>query len=375
MKKQVKLFSAMFKRFLSTYKTVSNCSNSSPFRGLGGIFLLFAFSLSAQTITEGQSTLVYSLPKTEFVVSAAVEKVTETPGQFYQYSERYLATSDVITSKKTYYRLKSLNVMPRTLPDKKRTFTIIPNKKSLASLITVTDEGILNGINTPPVQINKEIEIVEKESSGEQTAQKLLPLNEEYMLAGSTAKMAEGIAKQIYSIRENRIDLLAGDVEYVPTDGASMKTMIEQMNQQEEELTKLFIGTTVVEELTQKMIYTPSKAVKDEVVFRFSEFEGMVPADDLSGVPYYISISFEPVKAVPSEKKKKKAKEEVYCIIPVLADVVFDNGEKVFFEKRMTIPQLGILMPIPLETMDKYSRAFVSPETGRLLSVEQGQKK
>ena len=72
---------------------------------------------------------------------------------------------------------------------------------------------------------------------------------------------------------------------------------------------------------------------------------------------------------------KKKAKEEVFSIIPVLADVVFDNGEKVFFQKTMTIPQLGILMPIPLETMDRYSRAFVSPETGRLLSVEQNQKK
>lgn len=338
------------------------------------IILIFPFLVTAQTVTEGQSSLIYSLPKTEFVINATVEKVTETPGQFYQYSERYLATSDVITSKKTYYRLKRLDVTPRTLPDKERTFTIIPKKKSLASLITVTDEGILCGINTPPVQINKEVKIIDKEDVKEKTTQKLLPLNEEYMLAGSTAKMAEGVAKQIYSIRENRVDLLAGDVEYVPTDGASMKTMIEQMNQQEEELTKLFVGTTTLEELTQEMTYTPTKAVKNEVVFRFSEFQGLVPADDLSGVPYYISISFEPIKTI-AEEKKKKAKEEVFSVIPVLADVVLDNGEKVFFQQEVTIPQLGVLMPIPLETMNKYSRAFVSPETGRLLSVEQGEKK
>ncbi|NLI72153.1 MAG: DUF4831 family protein [Bacteroidales bacterium] len=339
------------------------------------IILLIPFLLTAQTVTEGQPTLIYSLPKTEFVVHATVEKITETPGQFYQYSERYLATSDVITSKRTYYRLKSLDVIPSILPDKERTFTIIPKKRSLASLITVTEEGILCGINTHPIQINKEKKIVRKEADrGEQSAQKLLPLSEEYMLAGSEVKMAEGVAKQIYSIRENRADLLAGDVEYVPTDGASMKTMIEQMNQQEEVLTKLFVGTTTVEELTQEMTYTPTKAVKDEVAFRFSEFQGLVPADDLSGSPYYISISFEPVKAVADEKKKK-AKEEVFSIIPVLADVILDDGEKVFFQKEITIPQLGILMPIPLETMNKYSRAFVSPETGRLLSVEQGEKK
>lgn len=335
--------------------------------------VLFPLLSFAQTITEGQSTLIYSLPKTEFVITAVVEKATETPGQFYQYSERYLATSDVITAPRTYFRLKNMNVVPRTVADKERTFTIIPKKKSLASLISVTDEGILCGINTPPAQINKEVKIVRKEGAETKPANQLLPLNEEYMLAGSVAKMAEGIAKQIYSIRENRIDLLAGDVEYVPTDGASMKTMIEQMNQQEEELTKLFVGTTVVEELTQEMTYTPEKAVKDEVVFRFSEFQGMVPADDLSGAPYYISISYEPVKTVPDEKKKK-AKEEVFSIVPVVADVVFDNGEKVFFQQNMIIPQLGVLMPIPLETMDKYSKVYVSPETGRLLNVEQGQK-
>lgn len=374
MKNQLKLSSAIIKRLLLKHNTLSNYSNS-PFRGLAAVFFLFAFSLSAQIIVEGQSSLIYSLPKAEFVVSAVVEKVTETPGQFYQYSERYLATSDVITSKKTYYRLKSLNVTPRTLPDKERTFTIFPKKKSLASLITVTDEGILSGINTPPVQVHREREFVKKEVGGGRPEQKLLPLNEEYMLAGSTAKMAEGIAKQIYSIRENRIDLLAGDVEYVPADGVSMKTMIEQMNQQEEELTKLFVGAIVVEELTQEMIYTPSKAVKNEVVFRFSEYQGMVPADDLSGVPYYITISFEPVNIIAAEKKKKAKEEEVYCIVPVLADVVFDDGAKVFFEKKIAVPQLGVLMPIPLETMDKYSRAFISPETGRLLSVEQGQKK
>ncbi len=336
--------------------------------------IIFPFFATSQTVTEGQSTLIYSLPKTEFLINATVERVTETPGQFYQYSERYLATSDVITAKRAYYRLKNLTITPRTVPDKARTFNIVPAKKSLASLITVTDEGILSGINTPPVQIKKEIKIVREEGANPQPSKKLLPLNEEYMLAGSVAKMAEGIAKQIYDIRENRIDLLAGNVEYVPTDGASMRTMIEQMNEQERELSQLFTGTTQVEELTQEFIYTPTKAVKDEVIFRFSEFQGLIPADDLSGTPFYLTLTYEPVKTVPNEKKKK-AKEEVFSVIPVTAAVSLDNGEKVLYQNDIIIPQLGELIPLPLETMDKYSKAYVSPETGRLLSVEQGQKK
>ena len=64
------------------------------------ITILLPLSGMAQTITEGQSTLIYSLPKTEFVINATVEIVTEIPGKFYQYSERFLATSDVITAEK-----------------------------------------------------------------------------------------------------------------------------------------------------------------------------------------------------------------------------------------------------------------------------------
>ena len=341
-------------------------------RLLIALIIALPFLLSAQTITEGQSTMIYSLPKTELVVNAVVEKITETPGEFYQYSERYLATSDVITSKQTFYRLKYITLTPRVLPDKERTFTIIPGKKSLASLITVNDQGILCGINVPSVNTEHQNQTTRK-VVGNSPSNKLLPLNEEYMLAGSVAKMAEGAAKLIYRIRENRMDLLAGDVEHTPTDGASMKTMIEQMNKQEKELTQLFTGTTTVEELTQEALYSPSQAVKDKVVFRFSSFDGLIPADDLSGEPFYLTLTYEPVKTAPNEKKKK-AREEVFSIVPVTATVSLDNGQKVFYQNDITLPQLGELMPLPLEAMDRYSRAYVSPETGRLLSVEQGQK-
>ncbi|MFV0390413.1 MAG: DUF4831 family protein [Paludibacteraceae bacterium] len=338
---------------------------------LCGIFS--SLLLSAQTITSGQSSLIYALPKTELVITAYIEKVTETPGEFYQYSDRYLAETNVIKAKNTFYRFKNLSVSTRTVPDKERTFSLIPGKKSLASLITVNEQGLLCGINVPSVNVANRIETPKKLAEVEKE-QKLLPLNEEYMLAGSLAKMAEGAAKQIYRIRENRIDLMAGDVEYVPTDGASMKTMIEQMNEQEKRLTELFTGSTIVEEFSQNITYIPTEAVYDQVAFRFSSFEGIVPADDLSGTPFYISVAYQPIVVEPTEKKKK-VKEEVFSILPVAAKIQIENNDNEFFNQDLVIPQLGILMPLPLETMDKYSKAYVSPETGRLLSVEQGYKK
>ena len=332
--------------------------------------------VSGQTITEGKSTLIYSLPKTEFVINATVELVTENPGNFYQYSERFLATSEVITAEKKYYRMKTITMETRTLSDSERTFTIIPSKKSLANQISVNDEGILCGINVAPSKAIKEIRTERIEKKENFSNSKLLPLSEEYMLAGSVAKMAEGAAKQIYRIRENRVDLLSGDVDNMPTDGASLKTMIAEMDVQEKELTKLFTGITTVETLTQTIVYTPKTIEKDEVVFRFSSHRGIVASDDLSGAPYYLNINFEPIKTVTNESKKpKKPLIEVFTILPVTAQVRLDDGNETLYEQQVTLPQFGILLPIPLETMDKYSKAYVSPENGRLLSIEQLPKK
>lgn len=340
------------------------------------IAILFPLLASAQTVTKGQSALVYSLPKTELTFHVSMELVSETPGIFYPYSERFLATTDVIKAEKKYYQLKNITFDTAIVPDAERTFTIIPSKKSLANQITVNDDGMLCGINAAPSKVTKEIrrEIIEKKETA--PASKLLPLSEEYMLAGSVAKMAEGAAKQIYRIRENRMDLLAGDVDNMPADGASMKAMIAEMEQQENALTELFTGKTTVETVRKSITYSPDAAVSDKVIFRFSSFQGLVSGEDLSGAPYYLTIRFDPIKTVADEKKKSKKEEvEVFTVLPVSALVKLDDGEKTFFEQQVTLPQLGILLPIPLETMDKYSKAYVSPETGRLLSVEQLPKK
>lgn len=334
--------------------------------------------VQAQTVTEGESVLFYSLPKTEFVVNVTVELIIEKPGNFYQYSERFLATSDVITANKKYYRLKDISIEPRTVRDPERTYQITPNKKSLATHITVNDEGMLCGINVAPTKIVKESKKTITENQPYKTeSQKLLPLSEEYMLAGSTAKMAEGAAKQIYRIRDNRVDLLAGDVDYMPKDGTSLRAVLAEMEAQEKQLTELFTGTTTIETATQTVIYAPTSAVNDKIIFRFSSLQGVVAADDLSGEPYYLNISYEPIKTEMPEKPKKlkKGEVEVFTVLPVSANVKFDDGDKVLFEDTLTLPQLGVLVPIPFDTMDKYSKAYVSPETGRLLSIEQLPKK
>ena len=336
--------------------------------------LLIPFIIQAQSISEGISTLVYSLPRTQLIFNISYNKITEQPGPFYQYSEIYLATNKVITKERTYYELKNIDVEEKTLPDPERTFTIIPAKKSLASAITVNKDGILCGINVSPVNIEKDIKI-EKETSNNTSTQKLLPLGEDYMLAGSVAKMAEGTAKQIYSIRENRADLLSGQADNMPADGASLKALINEMDKQEKELTELFTGRTTVESLSNSINVFPDKTDSVSVIFRFSTSAGIVPKDDLSGEPIYLSIHYNPINAVSNENDKKKKKDvEIFSVLPVTAQIKLSNSSTVFVQKEVVLPQFGALIPVPLETMSKTSKAYINPETGRLLSIQDSEK-
>ncbi len=322
------------------------------------------------TLSDGESAIVYSLPKTKLCITVITEKVTQKPGMFYRYSERYLATSNVITEEKTFYRLKNIEVKAVATPDENRTYSVSPAKNILLSKLTVNDLGILCGINVASVNNTG----LAAESSVPNTVKEpeaLLPLGEEYMMAGSEAKLAEGAAKQIYRIRESRLSLLTADVDHMPADGSSFKTMMDGLNKMEKKLTELFIGKTTTETITQNVYYVPSKPVKDQVVFRLSAFKGIVPTDDLSGTPFYITVSPSQVGTVTTDSKAKKETSSIYTILPAQTQITIGDGINALYKNEFFIPQFGILVPIPLDVFKKNdTKVSVDSQTGRLLSIE-----
>ena len=324
-------------------------------------------SMAQNALIEGQPALVYSLPKTKLCLEVEVEKTTRKPGIFYRYSERYLATTNVITSEKTEYKLKSVSIVPIAVPDSARTYKITPDEKSQLSHITVTPEGLLCGVNVPAVHdkkviINKTISSVGGLNSG------LLPLGEEYMMAGSEAKMAEGAAKQIYRVRESRLSLLTADVEKMPADGASLKTMLEGLDRMERQLTELFTGSVTTDVQTQKLYITPSGAASNDLVFRLSALRGLVAADDMSGAPYYITIKPQTIPMNAADAKAKAEPVGIYYSIPASTDVVVTDGINTITKVNVLIPQFGKVVPLPasLFRSDKV-KVIIDPQTGRLL--------
>lgn len=336
--------------------------------------LVLSLLSSAQahlSLSEREPAIVYSLPKTQFCIEVETEKVTRKPGMFYRYSERYLATNKVIKEENKNYRLKNIQIKTIAIPDASRTYSFNPTNIFQTSRLSVNSQGILCGVNVvcePEVESTSEINIPKKDSSGPAA---LLPLGEEYMMAGSEAKLAEGTAKQIYRIRESRLSLLTADIDKLPADGESFKLMLEGLNKKECELTELFVGKTTTETEIQKLYLTPTTSSTGQVLFRLSALKGIVTSDDLSGIPYYINIIPSVSKVSTTEQKLNSEKSDLFYILPVQTQVTITDGINTIYSNQFFIPQFGKTLSLP-ESLFKQThiKVRIDSQTGRLLSIE-----
>lgn len=333
------------------------------------ICLLSIDTFQLLSAADKNSTLVYSLPKTELIVEIEVEKTTQKPGQYYQYSERYLATNQAITENKTSYRLKDINVKWYSIPDTKRNYSLVVEPKSNLRLLTVNSQGLLCGINVPVAETPQDYSTSKFIATGKTSENNLLPLGEEYLMAGSTAKLAEGVAKQIYRIRESRLSIITGDLEHFPADGSSLKSMLDELNRMEKQLTELFVGKTTTEVVKQSITISPDAEMNNNVIFRLSTLKGLVAAEDLSGNPIYISITPEKLNLPKTDSKAPKS--VLNTVLPANTNIVISDGLTTLYSTKLFIPQLGQVVTYPEELFNTpTSKVYVDVETGKLLRIE-----
>ena len=326
--------------------------------------LMFAAKLRAQ-VSPTESGIVYFMPYTEVCIDIEYEEITLERGPFYQYSERYLATRDIVTEDGVCYRISNIRVTSKTTADRNRVYSFVPGKKEVA----LTREGLLYGIGVKlplPKEEKKKTERTVRSNS--MIDNPFAGLLEEQMLASSISKMAEGTAKQIYRIREAKLNWLCGDVDHMPADGESMQLILKKLDQQEKQLTALFLGKETHKTLHKQIILTP-QAMQDSVVFRFSAKQGVVAADDLSGEPYYLTAEVKRAEYT-QEEKKNAAPSGVYYNIPGSIHLTLTDGHAVLQEKTFEVGQFGISVAIPAATYKTADKIMLCPKTGALVGIE-----
>ena len=350
------------------------------------ILILSALFLSTTAIAQTDVTtgvmrgkdygVTYMLPKTEIEIVLQTTKHTYTPGEFCRYADRYLRLNNVSAEPEEFWTLDKIETRIAGIPDKDNVYFVKMKDKTVAPLMELTEDGIVRSINIP--FSDKPAAKMPVAKATESNIDPRSFLTEEILMSNSSAKMAELVAKEIYSIRESKNALLRGQADNMPSDGAQLKIMLDNLNAQEEAMTQMFSGTRDKEEKTFTVRLTPDREFNNEVAFRFSKKLGVVANNDLAGTPFYISLKdLKSVKIPQEDGKKKKDLDGIAYNVPGQAMVTLTDGKKKLYEGELPITQFGVIEYLAPVLFNKNStiKVYFDPNTGGLLKVDREEGK
>jgi hypothetical protein len=350
-----------------------------------------ATPVAAQTVQKvvvGESTgygLTYSLPRTLVAVTVEAECTTVKAGKYAAYAERYLGVQDAPQTDGESWRILGITMTPVADADTARTYQIKFEKGSTPTCY-LTDNGILWSVNMAPTDLTERPKNSETVVS---TPSRVQVSNSELLKAGSLAKQAEIAAGQVMRIRESRMDILTGEADNLPADGAAYKLVLEQLDVQEQAYLTMFYGERTVRRVQRVFLFNPTSAdVHKEVVARFSKYYGFVDKDDLSGEPLTVSQSVVLDKRAAQEALEKQAgsskkggsklsskgAQGVAFVSPGRARVEVQYQGRIVAEEELQVAQLGIVEQVQTSLfVDKknVAKATFNPVTGAMNLYEQ----
>lgn len=323
--------------------------------------------------------VVYSLPKTSFEITFLVKKSTYKRGDFYPYAQRYLGVNNPVTEDKVVYTLEDIFVENKGIADKNNSFMVEFRSRSVEPFVYLREDGLIVSINSDPepVELNN-IDIPEGEAPADNPRRYF---SQETLMAGSTARQAELVARQIFDLRRNRSDILSGEAESMPPDGNAYNVVMGEIDRQEKALTEMFSGSVQNEYFTETYTIIPEETNIDKrVVARFSEKLGPMDADNLAGEPVYLSlINRTPkVETQLSERDLKrlesKLSEGIVYNIPGKADLSIEFKNRVVKNFEVDVVQYGtqdVLARRMFDNKDQSIRIQFYPELGAVKQIIQ----
>ena len=337
------------------------------------VLYFFTFSpfnlLMAQTEVEPfvpGSTLegvTYFLPRTAFRVTVIAEKTTTRPGDFYKYADRYLRLKNVPTEESVKWNLKSITLEPFGKPDPTKAYSIKIKSKTVAPLVGLSRDGILLSINCDAMETF--LPDLPKPERGQAPENPRSYMTQEILAAGSTAKMAELCAQEIYDIRESKNALIRGEADNTPKDGAQLKLMLDQLDKQAAVLESLFSGTTQTDTEVFSFFYDPQQETDHDVLFRFSRKLGVLDSDNLAGEP--VTVSLKVLETIPptsysvdTAKKRAKMEQGVYYNIPARTKINISYNGQEYVTMETPMAQFGIVEILSSTLFDKKTTTQVT---------------
>lgn len=307
--------------------------------------------------------VTYYLPRTALRLVVTAEKEVYTPGEYARYADKFLRLGSVGQEAYTRWTIKSVSLDTYGVPDATKVYNIPLKKRTVAPLVGLTQDGILLSINAEAEETALPAVPQGKEAAPHRNPRDFM--NQEILSAGSSAKMAELIAEEIYDLRDSRTALIKGEADNTPKDGAQLKLMLDQLNEQETTFLQLFRGITDVSTEVFVIDVTPTELTDRMVLFRFSQKLGVVENDDLAGEPVYLSLKSKNVipPVVEDEKtakKKAKMEEGVYYNVPERVAIEVADVRRSYCKAECAMAQFGRVEVLSNVLFDKKTTTQVT---------------
>ncbi len=328
--------------------------------------------------------IVYTLPQTgiRIHVKATCERFVNGP--FYMYAQKMLGVDKVPTSSGELWNMDDMHIEVFSEPDPDQVHKALGQA---AQLVSLTESGILAGINTG----------VQSRESGIQTQSFLtkdldkqvkftdLSIWSFYsrtdstksfkMVSKSIDQKAAEAAETIFNLRNARFALLTNANDEPLPDGKSFEVMTEELGKMEENYLSLFIGKSSRQTYEFSFDFVPGqKTVKGEVFFRFSEDRGVLPKSDLSGRPIVIEVNKSENLAarqngLSTSENPNAGKSGLFYRMPGMSEIRILDGSTQLAGARAPIAQFGTIAPVPEDLLDGNYKLEFFPNTGAVKSI------
>lgn len=361
------------------------------------IFILTFFSgceipvLTRSTVTPlgdhmsiSSGSIIYSLPQTTFHIEVLAKKTVYKQGPYYRYAEKYLGIEEKFPESSVKWTINDINISSYEEIDPDHYYVIESDGFFETNALAMTKAGL---ILTPNPEIyNKQSTLSGLVSERPERIyftdlsvkgnlkEKVQPVSDilqtdtvlflqvpvfmkKEKIPKTTEEKAREVADFINDLKTRRLELL-GDPYDIYLDGGGFEFIIKEMKRLEKKYLALFTGITYSEVYQASFGHTPDESIpgKPEVLFRFSDNMGILPATDLTGRPVVIELNSERKTAALSpiiiepfvlQGEEKPPSVPLYYRIPDVVEVRVVDGRNILGHKKALVYQFGKVVNLP----------------------------
>ena len=282
------------------------------------ILNLFAsISLDAQFVTTyakfarelQDDGIIYYLPRNVLRLEFTVEETDYYVGPYAEFATKYLGITDYITENKTVHSVKSVDIELLNEVDPNAVYCISADEKNKEPLpnVILDNNGMILAFGYDSVPKNMEIndKSLKDNEISDNTKQKVsfieileneIEIDNDDVPEGGTPKTvtpedkAKLAAEKISSIRNSCLELVSGEQEV--SYGSTLKYMVNNMKDVENEYVSLFKGKTVKRTYKKVVCFAPEENQSNAAITiaKLSKSDGII---EVGGKGDQIKIQFE----------------------------------------------------------------------------------